>query len=207
MNSQKEEKRVPVVAVEAMPQVQTTSGQAKFAREHVTAASGDIVETQIARLQNLFPEVFVEGKIDFDKLRTTLGAAAESGPGRFHFSWAGKNDAVALLQTPSRGTLVPCPDQSVNVDATGNIFIEGDNLEVLKLLFKPYFGRVKMIYIDPPYNTGQDFVYPDNYADPLKTYLQLTGQVDSEGNLLTSNPETSGRYHYAWLSMMYREHR
>ena len=156
-----------------------------------------------ARLRNLFPEAFIEGRIDFERLRATLGAAAEPGPGRFHFSWAGKHDAVALLQTPSRGTLVPCPDQSVNFDATGNIFIEGDNLEVLKLLFKPYFGRVKLIYIDPPYNTGQDFVYPDNYADPLKTYLQLTGQVDSEGNLLTSNPETSGRYHSAWLSMMY----
>lgn len=165
--------------------------------------SGDLIEAQIANLRNVFPEIVVEGKIDFDKLRTTLGAAAESGPGRFHFDWAGKNDAVALLQTPSRGTLVPCPDQSVNFDATGNIFIEGDNLEVLKLLFKPYFGRVKLIYIDPPYNTGQDFVYPDNYADPLKSYLQLTGQVDSEGNLLTSNPETSGRYHSAWLSMMY----
>jgi len=171
--------------------------------EHVAATSGDILETQIANLRALFPEVFVEGKIDFDKLRATLGASAESGPGRFHFTWAGKDDAVALLQTPSRGTLIPCPEESINFDTTGNVFIEGDNLEVLKLLFKPYFGRVKLIYIDPPYNTGQDFVYPDNYADPLKAYLQLTGQVDSEGNLLTSNPETSGRYHSAWLSMMY----
>src|SRR5579863_5344340 len=171
--------------------------------EHVAATSGDILETQIANLRALFPEVFVEGKIDFDKLRATLGASTESGPGHFHFTWAGKDDAVALLQTPSRGTLIPCPEESINFDTTGNAFIEGDNLEVLKLLFKPYFGRVKLIYIDPPYNTGQDFVYPDNYSDPLKTYLQLTGQVDSEGNLLTSNPETSGRYHSAWLSMMY----
>jgi adenine-specific DNA-methyltransferase len=171
--------------------------------EHVGATSGDVLEAQVARLRELFPEVFVEGKIDFDKLKITLGAAAESGPGRFHFSWAGKDDAVSLLQTPSAGTLVPCAEESINFEATGNVFIEGDNLEVLKLLFKPYFGRVKLIYIDPPYNTGQDFVYPDNYADPLKTYLQLTGQVDAEGNLLTSNPETSGRYHSAWLSMMY----
>jgi adenine-specific DNA-methyltransferase len=171
--------------------------------EHVAATSGDLLEAQAAKLRNLFPEVFVEGKIDFDKLRATLGASTESGPNRFHFTWAGKDDAVALLQTPSRGTLIPCPDESINFDTTGNAFIEGDNLEVLKLLFKPYFGRVKLIYIDPPYNTGQDFVYPDNYADPLKTYLQLTGQADSEGNLLTSNPETSGRYHSAWLSMMY----
>jgi adenine-specific DNA-methyltransferase len=171
--------------------------------EHVSAISGDVLEVQVAKLRGLFPEVFVEGKIDFDKLRTTLGASAESGPGRFQFSWAGKDDCVALLQTPSQGTLIPCPPESVGFETTGNAFIEGDNLEVLKLLFKPYFGRVKLIYIDPPYNTGQDFVYPDNYADPLKTYLQLTGQVDAEGNLLTSNPETSGRYHSAWLSMMY----
>jgi adenine-specific DNA-methyltransferase len=203
MNSEKEEKSARVVAADAPPQVGAMSEQAKLAREHVTAASGDIVETQIARLRNLFPEVFVEGKIDFDKLRTTLGAAAESGPGRFHFSWAGKGDAVSVLQTPSGGTLVPYSEESVAFDTTGNVFIEGDNLEVLKLLFKPYFGRVKMIYIDPPYNTGQDFVYPDNYTDPLRNYLELTGQVDAEGNLLTSNPETSGRYHSAWLSMMY----
>jgi len=172
-------------------------------REHVASTSGDVSEAQVARLRQLFPEVFVEGKIDFDKLKITLGAATESGPGRFHFSWAGKDDAVSLLQTPSAGTLVPCPEESLNFETTGNVFIEGDNLEVLKLLFKPYFGRVKLIYIDPPYNTGQDFVYPDNYADPLKTYLQITGQADAEGNLLTSNPETSGRYHSTWLSMMY----
>jgi adenine-specific DNA-methyltransferase len=171
--------------------------------ERVGASSGDLVEAQIAKLRELFPEVFVEGKIDFDKLKITLGGAAESGPGRFHFSWAGKDDAVSLLQTPSAGTLVPRPDESLNFETTGNAFIEGDNLEVLKLLFKPYFGRVKLIYIDPPYNTGQDFVYPDNYADPLKAYLQITGQADAEGNLLTSNPETSGRYHSTWLSMMY----
>ena len=171
--------------------------------DQVGPTSGDVLEVQIKKLRDLFPEVFVEGKIDFDKLKTTLGAAAESGPGRFHFGWAGKDDAISLLQTPSAGTLVPCPEESINFESTGNVFIEGDNLEVLKLLFKPYFGRVKLIYIDPPYNTGQDFVYPDNYADPLKTYLQLTGQVDAEGNLLTSNPETSGRYHSAWLSMMY----
>jgi adenine-specific DNA-methyltransferase len=171
--------------------------------EKVAAASGDVLEVQLERLRSLFPDVFVEGKVDFDKLRATLGAAVESGPGRFHFSWAGKDDCIQLLQTPSRATLVPCPEESIHFETTGNVFIEGDNLEVLKLLFKPYFGRVKLIYIDPPYNTGQDFVYPDNYADPLRTYLQLTGQADAEGNLLTSNPETSGRYHSAWLSMMY----
>jgi adenine-specific DNA-methyltransferase len=172
-------------------------------RQHVSATSGDVVEEQLSVLRAAFPEVFVEGKIDFERLRATLGAAAESGSGRYNFSWAGKNDAVALLQTPSRGTLVPFPEESVDFGRTGNVFIEGDNLEVLKLLFKPYFGRVKLIYIDPPYNTGQDFVYRDNYTDPLATYLQLTGQADSEGNLLTSNPETGGRYHSSWLSMIY----
>src|SRR5258708_3173710 len=128
-------------------------------REHVALTSGDVLEGQVARLRDLFPDVFVEGKIDFDKLKTTLGAAAESGPGRFHFGWAGKDDAISLLQTPSAGTLVPCPEESINFESTGNVFIEGDNLEVLKLLFKPYFGRVKLIYIDPPYNTRQNFVY------------------------------------------------
>src|SRR3989337_1199831 len=100
-------------------------------------------------------------------------------------------------------TPLPRPEESVNFDQTQNLFIEGDNLEVLKLLYKSYAGRVKMVYIAPPYNTGNDFIYPDNFADPLDTYLKLTGQKDSEGNLLTTNPETSGRYHSAWLTMMY----
>ena len=105
--------------------------------ERVGASSGDVLEAQVARLRELFPEVFVEGKIDFDKLKVTLGGAAESGPGRFHFSWAGKDDAISLLQTPSAGTLVPSPEESINSETTGNAFVEGDNLEVLKLLFKP----------------------------------------------------------------------
>ncbi len=108
-----------------------------------------------------------------------------------------------LLGTPTRATLKPCQHESLNFNDTSNLFIEGDNLEVLKLLYKPYFGRIKVIYTDPPYNTGKDFVYPDNYAAPLEPYLQLTGQKDSKGNLQTNNPETSGRYHSAWLSMMY----
>jgi adenine-specific DNA-methyltransferase len=174
--------------------------------EAVATTSADFLAEQIARLKELFPEAFTEGKVDWDKLRATLGDAAlltDDGPERYTFTWAGKRDAIRLLQTPTRATLVPCREESVNFDQTQHLFIEGDNLEVLKLLYKPYFGRVKMIYIDPPYNTGNDFIYPDNYADPLATYLQLTGQQDAEGNLLTSNPETSGRYHSAWLSMMY----
>lgn len=151
----------------------------------------------------MIPQVFTEGRIDADKLRASMGDIVDERPERYSFSWAGKRDAIRQLQVPSRATLLPARDESLDFDTTQNIFIEGDNLEVLKLLYKPYFGRVKMIYIDPPYNTGNDFVYPDNFADPLDTYLKLTGQKDSEGNLLTSNPETGGRYHSAWLSMMY----
>jgi adenine-specific DNA-methyltransferase len=171
--------------------------------EPVARTSPNLAAEQLARLKEIFPDAFTEGKIDFEKLRAALGDAADERAERYSFSWAGKRDAIRLLQTPSRATLVPASKESVNFDATQNIFIEGDNLEVLKLLYKSYFGRVKMIDIDPPYNTGNDFVYPDNYADPLDTYLKITGQKDSAGNLLTSNPETSGRYHSAWLSMMY----
>lgn len=171
--------------------------------EPVARTSAALAEDQLARLKEIFPEYFSEGRVDFDKLRETLGEEIDSRPERYSFTWAGKRDAIRLLQTPSRATLIPCPKESVNFEETGNLFIEGDNLEVLKLLYKSYFGRVKMIYIDPPYNTGNDFIYPDNFADPLDTYLRLTGQKEANGNLLTSNPETSGRYHSAWLSMMY----
>ena len=171
--------------------------------ERVAMESPDFAEEQVARLKELFPEAFNEGKVDFDKLRAALGDLGDDSPERYSFTWAGKRDAIRLLQTPSRATLTPSVEESVDFETTRNVFIEGDNLEVLKLLYKAYDGRVKMIYIDPPYNTGNDFIYPDNYADPLETYLRLTGQTDAEGNLLTSNPETSGRYHSAWLSMMY----
>lgn len=160
-------------------------------------------QRRVAQLQGLFPEAFSEGKVDLEKLQTALVEDVETRPERYSFTWAGKRDAMLLLQTPSRATLIPDHAESVQFEDTGNVFIEGENLEVLKLLYKSYFGRVKMIYIDPPYNTGNDFIYPDNYADPLDTYLKLTGQKDGNGNLLTSNPETSGRYHSAWLSMMY----
>jgi adenine-specific DNA-methyltransferase len=177
--------------------------QQKIKREKVADTSGDVLEAQIAKLRMMFPEVIVEGKIDFDKLRATLGASVETGPGRFNFTWAGKDDAVALLQTPSRGTLVPCAEESINFETTGNAFIEGDNLEVLKLLFKPYFGRVKLVYIDPPYNKLKDYIYPDNLADPLQNYLVQTKQVDDDGNLLTNKIDRVGRIHSGWLSMMY----
>jgi adenine-specific DNA-methyltransferase len=172
-------------------------------KQPITKQTQSITEEQIKELRGLMPHVFAEGKIDIDKLRASLGDFGDESPERYSFSWSGKRDAIKILQTPSRATLVPTRKESVDFDKTQNIFIEGDNLEVLKLLYKPYFGQVKMIYIDPPYNTGNDFVYSDNFADPLDTYLKLTGQKDSDGNLLTSNAETSGRYHSAWLSMMY----
>ena len=173
------------------------------ARERVATTSADVLAEHVEKLKELFPEAVSEGKVDFDKLRQTLGDEVDAGPERYSFTWAGKRDCIKLLQVPSRATLVPSPDESIDWDTTSNVFIEGENLEVLKLLYKAYYGRVKMIYIDPPYNTGKDFIYPDNYADPLDTYLRLTGQKDSEGNVLTSNPETSGRYHSSWLSMMF----
>ena len=172
-------------------------------KEPVSKETDAIVPDQLEQLKDLFPQAFTDGKIDFDKLKESLGEEIDARSERYSFTWAGKRDAIRLLQTPSRATLVPAKKESINFDETNNIFIEGDNLEVLKLLYKSYFGRVKMIYIDPPYNTGNDFAYPDNFADPLDTYLKLTGQKTAEGNLLTSNPETSGRYHSAWLSMMY----
>ncbi|MBN2550201.1 MAG: site-specific DNA-methyltransferase [Anaerolineales bacterium] len=169
----------------------------------VQTTSTDILLERLAALQQLIPEAFSEGRIDYARLQAALGEFVDDSPERYSFTWAGKRDAIRLLQMPTRATLIPCPEESVDWENTRNLFIEGDNLEALKLLLKPYYGRVKLIYIDPPYNTGNDFIYPDNYADPLATYLQLTGQKDSEGNLLTSNPETGGRYHSAWLSMMY----
>ncbi|MBI5353697.1 MAG: site-specific DNA-methyltransferase [Chloroflexi bacterium] len=172
-------------------------------KQPVTKQTPSISEEQLNQLRDIMPQVFTEGKVDFDKLHTSLGDFGNENPERYSFSWAGKRDAIRILQTPSRATLIPARKESVDFDKTQNIFIEGDNLEVLKLLYKPYFGQVKMIYIDPPYNTGNDFVYPDNFADPLDTYLKLTGQKDSEGNLLTSNAETGGRFHSTWLSMMY----
>jgi adenine-specific DNA-methyltransferase len=171
--------------------------------EKVETTSINIAAEQKKQLKAIFPEVFTEDNIDFAKLQATLGNIVDDRPERYSFTWAGKREAIQMLQTPSKATLKPDKNESVDFDNTQNLFIEGDNLEVLKLIRKSYPGQVKMIYIDPPYNTGNDFIYPDNYTDPLDNYLELTGQKDSEGNLQTSNLETSGRYHSAWLSMMY----
>lgn len=163
----------------------------------------DIVTENIARLKELFPEIVTEGKIDFAALKEVLGEFVDGSDERYSFTWNGKSKAKLLAQTPSTGTLRPCPEESVDWDTTKNIFIEGDNLEVLKLLQKSYYKKIKMIYIDPPYNTGKDFVYKDDFRDNIKNYKQITGQLDSEGKNISNNPETSGRYHTDWLNMMY----
>ena len=165
-------------------------------------ASADITAEHIEALKALFPECVTEGKIDFDVLRELLGTEIEDRPERYSFNWSGKSRARRIAQTQSTGTLRPRPEESVNWDSTQNIFIEGDNLEVLKLLQKSYHKRVKMIYIDPPYNTGNEFIYPDKYQDNLDTYLRYTGQKDDLGLKLTANAESSGRYHTNWLNMM-----
>jgi adenine-specific DNA-methyltransferase len=162
----------------------------------------NIIEQNVAKLKELFPDIVTEGKIDFDALRETLGDYIDDRQERYNFTWNGKTLAKHIAQTPSTGTLRPCPEESINWDTTQNLFIEGDNLEVLKLLQKSYHKRVKMIYIDPPYNTGKQFIYPDKFQDNLGTYLRYTGQVDDEGFKLSPNTETSGRYHTNWLNMM-----
>ena len=139
----------------------------------------DIAEERQQELLRLFPEVRTEGgKLDFDRLKLALGEAVDVGKERYGMSWPGKADCFRTIQAPSLGTLRPSPEESVAFDTTENLIIEGDNLEVLKLLQKSYLGKVKMIYIDPPYNTGNDFIYPDNYTESLQTYLEYTGQVD-----------------------------
>ena len=163
----------------------------------------DIAEENIQKLRQIFPDVFTEDKIDFEKLQQVLGEYVEDSNERYNFTWNGKGRALRLSQTPSLGTLRPSKEESKDWDTTQNLYIEGDNLEVLKLLQKSYYGKIKMIYIDPPYNTGKDFVYPDDFHDSLENYKKLTGQVDSEGNRLSTNTEASGRYHTDWLNMMY----
>ena len=165
--------------------------------------SADVVAENLEHLKVLFPEAFTEGKVDFDVLKQLLGGAVDEREEKYGLNWHGKRQARQLALTPSTGTLRPCPEESVDWDTTQNLMIEGDNLEVLKLLQKSYAGKVKLIYIDPPYNTGKDFVYPDNYRDNIRNYLELTGQLDGENRKLSSNTEASGRFHTDWLNMMY----
>jgi adenine-specific DNA-methyltransferase len=165
--------------------------------------SADMVAENLDTLRSLFPDAFREGKIDFEVLKQLLGGAIDERDEKYGLNWHGKRQARQIALTPSTGTLLPCPEESVDWDTTQNLMIEGDNLEVLKLLKKSYASKVKLIYIDPPYNTGDDFVYQDDYADNLKNYLSITGQIDEGGQKITSNTESSGRFHTNWLNMIY----
>lgn len=165
--------------------------------------SMDIVADNIAKLKELFPEILTENKIDFDTLKALLGEEIEVEDERYSFNWHGKAQARRLAQSPSTGTLRPCKEDSVDWDTTQNLFIEGDNLEVLKLLQKSYHKQVKMIYIDPPYNTGGDFVYPDDFKDNISNYKKITGQLDIKNRPKSTNNESSGRFHTDWLNMIY----
>lgn len=177
--------------------------------EKMTGKSMDLIAENIKQMKALFPEAVTEGKIDFEVLKALLGEEVEKRKTYYKFTWNGKEEARAYARVPSMGTLRPCVEESSGKDGTpgkfdsGNLYIEGDNLEVLKLLQGSYHKRVKMIYIDPPYNTGKDFVYPDDYRNPIGEYKALTGQTDSDGAAMRANPETSGRYHTDWLNMMY----
>jgi adenine-specific DNA-methyltransferase len=175
----------------------------KITKHHPLSKSEDILQSNIETLKSLFPTIVKEGKIDLKELEALLSDEIETSDEYYRFNWAGKSDARREANKPSTATLRPVKEESKNWDTTQNIFIEGDNLEVLKLLQKSYANQVKMIYIDPPYNTGKDFVYRDNYADNLGNYLALTGQTDLEGKRNSTNSESDGRYHSNWLNMMY----
>ena len=159
--------------------------------------SMNIEQMEMDKLHSVFPQCFVEGKLDIDKLLSLCGEYIDNDFEKYKFEWKGKAECLRIAQQRSMGTLRPCPEESVDFDTTQNLYIEGDNLEVLKLLQTAYYRKVKMIYIDPPYNTGNDFVYEDDFADPLARYKEVTGQATK------SNPETMGRYHTNWLNMMY----
>ena len=171
--------------------------------EKLSLQSLSITEEQKKKLKQVFPEVFNEAKIDWEKLKATLGEELDSGHERYNMNWPGKRDCFRIIQEPSFGALKPCKKESLDWDKTQNLFIEGDNLEVLKLLQRSYYNKVKMIYIDPPYNTGKDFIYPDNYSETLDTYLKYTDQKDTEGKKFSTNQETDGRFHSKWINMMY----
>tara|TARA_R110002020_G_scaffold2447_3_gene11454 strand:- start:23925 stop:25886 length:1962 start_codon:yes stop_codon:yes gene_type:complete len=181
----------------------------------LNGASMAISEQRKQELKQLFPGVFTETRndagelvetIDFERLKAELGQFSEiydNRRERYGMDWPGKRDSLRLIQQPSHATLKPCREESVDFDSTENLFIEGDNLEVLKLLQKSYYGQVKMIYIDPPYNTGKEFIYPDNFAESLDTYLQYAGLKDSQGRTFSTNTANEGRFHTKWLNMMF----
>ena len=181
----------------------------------MSGESLDISEQKKRELAQMFPGAFTEtinakgelvSSVDFNKLKAELGEFTdvyENHRERYGMEWPGKKEALKLIQQPSTATLKPSREESVDFDNTENLFIEGDNLEVLKLLQKSYYGKVKMIYIDPPYNTGKEFIYPDKYSESLGTYLAYAGLVDDEGKKFTTNTAAEGRFHTKWLNMMY----
>ena len=175
----------------------------RITAEDPESRSPDLVADNITQLARLFPEAFTEGRVNFAVLRDLLGDAMDETEEKYGLNWHGKRRARRLALTPSAGTLRPCPEESVEWDSTQNLMIEGDNLEVLKLLQRSYTNKVKLIYIDPPYNTGKDFVYRDNHRDGIRNYLKVTGQLDGNGDKLCSNTDASGRFHTNWLNMMY----
>lgn len=171
---------------------------------HETPSTTSNFQTELAaQLAELMPEVIADGKVDVEKLKELLDGDAADSSERFGLFWPGKKRALRAAQEPTTATLRPDFENSKDWDTTKNVFIEGDNLEVLKILQKHYHAKIKMIYIDPPYNTGGDFVYPDNYKEGLNTYLEWTRQVNEEGKKLSTNADTEGRYHSNWLNMMY----
>jgi len=167
------------------------------------AKSVDVVAANLEKLKALFPEAVSEDGVNVDVLNQLIGKTVTDAEEKYGLNWHGKRKARQLALMPSTGTLRPCPEESVDWDTTQNLFIEGDNLEVLKLLQKSYANKVKLIYIDPPYNTGGDFVYRDDFQHNIKNYLMLTGQIESDGRTISSNKDASGRFHTDWLNMMY----
>ena len=188
---------------ERKPVENLSENQIQDMPERMTLESLDIAAEKREQLKQLFPEVFNEDKVDFERLQRVLGEQIDTGRERYGLTWPGKAECMKVIQEPSRATLKPCREESVNFDDTENLFIEGDNLEVLKLLQKSYCGKVKMIYIDPPYNTGKEFIYPDNFKESIETYLAYAGLVDANGKKFTTNTATEGRFHSKWLNMMY----
>ena len=169
--------------------------------------SKDIIQENVSKLKEIFPEIVTEDKIDFDKLKLILGNNIDESPEKYNFTWPGKIQSIKESQKTSYGTLRPCKEESKNWDSTENLYIEGDNLEVLKLLQKSYNNKISAIYIDPPYNTGNDLIYQNDYSDNLRNYLEFTGQIDGEresiGSKLSTNTETNGRFHSNWINMIY----
>jgi len=165
--------------------------------------SKNILQENIEKLIKIFPEINCEGKINFDLLKELMGENVDNNAEKYSFTWSGKSNAIRISQTPTTSTLLPMKTKSINWEESKNIFVEGDNLEVLKILQKSYHNKIKMIYIDPPYNTGKDFIYSDSFTDSVKNYLNITGQLDEDFKNISTNSEVSGRYHTNWLNMMY----